>query len=271
VISFNEFFGHSSLQSPVPSPNNQTLTKLSPSSSPYNPNTLGHNYDFLPSAQDKSALKSKANKAKAFSSNSSVTSNGSSSSSKTNRGSRHNSQSSFSSGPGSNSNSSGNRRLSQLIFHEYRGPNLKSSKSSISLRTNISLKKNTNNLVNAYNFQKSNLVVSKSSDNNTNSTNTNEIFFDDSNDSTNNLNSAIMNIDSVSEALNPHKIRIKQQKIFLKYNSSKSRDSSNNGDAVVDHMNVAENKTCTVQHLTAEPLVNKANTMEIQMSNQNIP
>lgn len=122
-------------------------------------------------------------------------------------------------------------------------------------------------MINAFNF-KSNLVAPnmRSTDTNGNgqsSTNTNEIFFDDSNDSTNNLNSAIMNIDTVSEALNPHKIRIRQQKIFLKYNSSKSRDNSNNGD----HVNgeVLGEGTAVQQHSLEIPIGAPGS-----MANQNI-
>ncbi len=235
IINFNDLF-QTSVQSPAPSPPTR------PASSPYQ---AVQNFDFIPTAQDKPALKSQLSKTKtkSFSSNSSVASACSSSSSKTNRSSRNNSQSSNpgSNGPGSNG-SSYTRKLSQLIFHEYRGPNQKSSKSSISLKTNISLKKNTNNVINAFNFsQRSNLVVGQSSGPSKNSTgnssnstgastNTNEIFFDDSNDSTNNLNSAIMNIGSVSEALNPHKIRIKQQKIFLKYNANQGMSEAVAGE-----------------------------------------
>lgn len=265
VINFNDLF-----QSTVPSPNNQPLTKISPSNSPYNAGAGVQNFDFLPSAQDKPALKSQMskNKSKSFSSGSSVASNGSSSSSKTGRSSRNNSQGS--NGPGSNGSSSNGsqytRKLSQLIFHEYRGPNQKSSKSSISLKTNISLKKNTNNVVNAFNFQKSNLVVNNSNSNGTNSTNTNEIFFDDSNDSTNNLNSAIVNIGSVSEALNPHKIRIKQQKIFLKYNSSKSRDSSNNDNA----NNIEQTITKSSKTNRNSKLIDEKLEMSNQMNGMNI-
>ncbi len=70
-------------------------------------------------------------------------------------------------------------------------------------------------------------------------TNTSEIFFDDSNDSANNnLNSAMMvdNLDSHSthrNELNPHKIRMKQQKIFLKYNNSTNNNSKEENNWVV--------------------------------------
>ena len=163
IINFNDLF-QANVPSPVAaSPSNLAIGKMSPSS-PYTPSTQ-QTYDFMPTSQTKPILKSqvsKSHKSKSFSSNSSVTSNGSSNSSKTNRSSRTNSQSS--NGPGSNasSGSSSTKKLSQLIFHEYRGPNQKSSKSSISLKTNISLKKNSNNLINAFNFQKSNLVVNNS-------------------------------------------------------------------------------------------------------------
>ncbi len=233
-------------------------------------------------------MKSQSSKAKAksFSSNSSVTSTGSSFSSKTNRSSRNNSQSSNpgSNGPGSNG-SNYNRKLSQLIFHEYRGPNQKSSKSSISLKTNISLKKNTNNIINAFNF-KSNLVVGNNNSgsnknstsngitsNNTGSTNTNEIFFDDSNDSTNNLNSAIMNIGSVSEALNPHKIRIKQQKIFLKYNTSQDASDGLCNELEQHNKDKLLNQNTNDNVLRIESSANTCNDenkMETITSNQNL-
>lgn len=70
-----------------------------------------------------------------------------------------------------------------------------------------------------------------------------------------------MNIGSVSEALNPHKIRIKQQKIFLKYNSSKSRDSSN-GENVGDiQVSNSENPSVTTEQ-------NPPEIMNIPSTNQ---
>jgi hypothetical protein len=77
-----------------------------------------------------------------------------------------------------------------------------------------------------------------------NQTSTSEIFFDDSNDSTNNNLNAIMG--SVSEAtLNPHKIRIKQQKIFLKYNNNNTLNDESN-----IHMNPEELKINQIENET---------------------
>ena len=232
--SYNDFFQVSNVPSPTSLAAMNTFVKSSPSSSPYHATNIEFNQQTSSSGNKqtvviKSSGNSKQFKQKTFSSASSVSSN-TSSSSKTNRPSRNNSntsQTSLSNGPNSNGSAS-TKKLSQLIFHEYRGPHQKSSKSSISLKTNVAKSTNTKS---SFSF-KSNLSFSNSggggsssSNNNSgsNQTNTSEIFFDDSNDSTNNnLNSAIMDMDSVSEALNPHKIRIKQQKIFLKYTNSSS-------------------------------------------------
>ena len=234
--SYNDFFHVSNVPSPTSLAAMNTFVKSSPSSSPYHATSFEFNQQTSSTDNKQTAIiKSSGNmkqfKQKTFSSASSVSSN-TSGSSKTNRPSRNNSntsQTSLSNGPNSNGSAS-TKKLSQLIFHEYRGPHQKSSKSSISLKTNVAKSTNTKN---SFSF-KSNLGFSNgsgssSSNNNSgsNQTNTSEIFFDDSNDSTNNnLNSAIMDMDSVSEALNPHKIRIKQQKIFLKYTNSSSSNKA---------------------------------------------
>ena len=178
----------------VPSPGSST-SKFSPCPSPFNQNDQ----------KSKPSNKSKSGK--------SSSSFNASSGSKTIRP-RNNSNTSVNS-PGSVSSSSSQtsgstKKLSQIIFHEYRGPYQKSFKTSISLKSKSGANKNSSNTINQ---------------NSSNSqTNTNEIYFDDSNDSmTNNLNSAIMD----SDELNPHKIRMKQQKIFLNFsNNSEKMDDS---------------------------------------------
>ena len=73
-----------------------------------------------------------------------------------------------------------------------------------------------------------------------------------------------MNIGSVSEALNPHKIRIKQQKIFLKYNSSKSRDSSN-GENISD---IGLNQASNVENQNVNTDLTSSDIMKLSSTNQ---
>lgn len=224
ILNFNDFQFQSS-NAPSPASSTSTaLIKSSPSSSPF------HNYDFVNNNQTNSTVnktktsQNKQKSTKSFSSASSTTSS-TSSTSKTIKLQRNNSNISAVSSTSSSSNTNGTsnttKKLSQLIFHEYRGPNQKSSKTSISLKpTNI---KTNNNHHNGSSNLVNNAPVNIS--NNNGQTSTSEIFFDDSNDSANNnLNSAMM-IDNVEQSrahdeLNPHKIRMKQQKIFLKYNNT---------------------------------------------------
>jgi hypothetical protein len=256
LLNFNDFSQLQSSNAPSPSSSTSTsLIKPSPSSSPY------PNYDFLNNtvnssvgptkpSNSKSTSSAKQKSAKSFSSASSTTSS-TSNSSKTNKLQRNNSNisavSSLSSANGTTSNTvtaansgsnlninqanNGTKKLSQLIFHEYRGPNQKSSKTSISLKPNVKTNNSANN--NSQPNNNANSLLNGAQ------TNTSEIFFDDSNDSANNnLNSAMMvdNLDSHSthrNELNPHKIRMKQQKIFLKYNNSTNNNSKEENNWVV--------------------------------------
>lgn len=133
---------------------------------------------------------------------------------------------SLSSASSTTSNSSkSNKKV--WIFHEYRGPNQKSSKTSLSVKVSAKNSSSSSNSIkpSALNSSISKSKSSSSSLNNQTVNCSSELFLEDSNDSN---NAPYFDNNSEEDELNAYKIRLEQQKMFLSFSNTETVQNDQN-------------------------------------------